>query len=157
MEELRWVHGMVRRDLRTCRDLAAAVLAGAGAGAVRDSLAALQTGGPLWQLRAGCLRYCYFVHHHHRAEDVMLFAGLRRADPALGPTLDRLQADHREVSGLLDRIEQAAGRLGGDGEGDARPDLLAALEELSGTLLAHLDVEERALEPILQRLDDWPF
>jgi Hemerythrin HHE cation binding domain len=66
--ELKWVHAMIRQDLRTVRRLAAEV-----------------TAGPLWQLKVNCLRYCRFVHMHHHAESAFLFPRLRRSNPALGP------------------------------------------------------------------------
>jgi hypothetical protein len=62
-------------------------------------------------------------------------------------------ADHRVVSDLLDRVEAAAESLGGPEDAPARPALSAALDALSVHLLAHLDTEEAALEPVLSRLE----
>ncbi|HEY2285862.1 MAG TPA: hypothetical protein VGH88_08985, partial [Streptosporangiaceae bacterium] len=81
--ELKWVHDMVRGDLRIVRQLAADAEAGRPAGELAAGIATLAAGGPLWQLRVNCLQYCQFVHHHHQAESVMLFPALRRANPAL--------------------------------------------------------------------------
>jgi hypothetical protein len=69
LDELKWVHDMIRRDLATVRALAASVEGGAPADAVRSTLGELQTRGPLWQLRVNCLRYCQHVHLHHGLED----------------------------------------------------------------------------------------
>ncbi|GAA1261223.1 hypothetical protein GCM10009609_25130 [Pseudonocardia aurantiaca] len=74
-------------------------------------------------------------------------------EPSLGPTIDRLEADHVVVSGLLDRVEAAARGLGGPDDPGARTELAGALDELSAHLLTHLDVEEAALEPVLSRLE----
>lgn len=150
LAELIWVHGMVRQDLRTCLELAEAVAAGAPAEEVRTGIRALQTGGPLFQLRVNCLRYCQFVHHHHTAESVLLFPAVRQAAPELGAAVDRLEADHRRVADLLDAVESAAAALGGPGDPDTRQQLIGALTELAAQLLEHLDFEETALAPVLR-------
>ena len=51
--ELKWVHDMIRRDLRTVRQMAADAAAGRAAGEIRAGIRALAASGPLWQLSAG--------------------------------------------------------------------------------------------------------
>ena len=158
LEELKWVHSLVRRDLQTCRDLAADVAAGASSGNVRARVEALATRGPLWQLRTNCLRYCRFVHGHHGLEDAMLFPAVRTYDPDLGAVVDKLEADHRRVSDLLDAVEGAANQLTAPPDEAAARDLLVeALEELSRHLLQHLAYEEEKLAPVLLAWGRWPF
>ena len=112
LRELKWVHSHIRRDLATVSELSRRVTEGEDADAIRDGIAELQTNGPLWQLRFNCLNYCRFVHSHHNLEDAALFPALRDRDQALGPVIDRLEADHRVVSDLLDEVEaQARGSL----------------------------------------------
>ena len=152
-QELLWVHDMVRRDLDHVRRLAGEVLAGMPAVTLGRELAELQANGPLWQLKVNCLRYCRFVHGHHGAEDVMLFPRLRRADPSIGPVVDRLERDHRRVSDLLDAVEEAAAALTPDPAGDARARVAAALDELATLLLEHLDYEELQAGPTLRGLE----
>ncbi|MDG6102156.1 hemerythrin domain-containing protein [Dactylosporangium aurantiacum] len=154
LAELRWVHDMVRRDLATVRRLAADAARGAPAPAIEEGLRGLRTQGGLFQLRVNCLRYCRFVHEHHTNEDVALFPAVRRAAPQLAATVDRLEADHRAVAGLLDEIEAAAGDLAAAG---ARTRLVEALDTLSAHLLAHLAFEEEALAPVLATWTAWPF
>ncbi len=113
-EDLLWVHGLLRQDLATVERLAVEVVDGAAAEAVVDEVRALEATGPLWRLRASCLHYCRFVHHHHRLEDRALFPELRRVNPSLGPVVERLQADHRQVAGLLEGVESAVGELDGE-------------------------------------------
>jgi hypothetical protein len=55
--ELKWVHDMIRRDLRTVRQMAADTAAGRAAGEIRAGIRSLAADGPLWQLKAGCLHY----------------------------------------------------------------------------------------------------
>lgn len=150
LAELRTVHGLLRRDLAACRQLAAAAANGAPAAQLRSGLNQLKTRGPLFQLKANCLAHCHLVHAHHEGEDSGLFPSVRRTAPHLGATIDRLKADHRVVSDLLDQVEGIARSL--ENTGDSRARLVEALAALSTTLLAHLDFEEKALGPVLSRL-----
>jgi hypothetical protein len=173
--ELRWVHDMIRRDLATVRRMAADVAAGLPADEISAAIRTLATGGPLWQLRINCLQYCRFVHSHHHAESVMLFPELRRADPALNPVVDKLEADHVHVSGLLEDVEAAVRglRLAEDhgapehddasrndsateNDGAPRQRLVAALDTLSADLLAHLQYEEEQISGTLRTWTMWP-
>ena len=146
LDELKWVHGMLRRDLQACRELAATAADGASAGDLRAGIESLQTGGPLFQLRVNCLQYCTFVHHHHALEDTSLFPAIRHARPDLASAVDRLEADHRLVSRMLGEIEAAAADLDSPA---ARGRLVDALTELAEHLTEHLDFEETALAPVL--------
>ena len=119
-EDLLWVHGLLRQDLATVERLAVEVADGAAADDVVRQVRALETTGPLWRLRASCLHYCRFVHHHHRLEDRALFPELRRVNPSLGPVVDRLQEDHRRVAVLLEGVESAVEDLDGEDTPAAR-------------------------------------
>ena len=154
--ELKWVHDMIRRDLRTIRQMAADVAAGHPADEIQAGIRSLATGGPLWQLKINCLQYCRFVHSHHHAESIMLFPGLRRANPALNPVVDKLEADHLSVSGLLDEVEAAARELGSREDPAVREQLTLALQKLSADLLAHLQYEEENISGTLRTLPGWP-
>lgn len=156
LRELKWVHDAIRHDLAVCRALAEQVAAGAAPDHVREQIAALQTSSPLWKLRINCLYYCRFVHSHHHVEDVMFFPALRRSNPTLGPIVDKLEADHRTVSDLLDEVEAAADALAARDGADARARLVAALDTLAADLLAHLEFEERAVAPTVREWREWP-
>jgi hypothetical protein len=148
--ELLWVHGMIRQDLETVRALAARVADGLPAEEVAVELSTLKANGPLWALKVNCLHYCRFVHGHHRLEDVALFPALRRAEPDLGPIVDRLEGDHRRVAEQLDELEAAVA-------GDDRERVVLALDELAAHLLAHLELEEESIGPALRRMDTHPL
>lgn len=154
--ELKWVHDMIRRDLVTVRRLAADVAARLPAADVRAELATLATNGPLWQLKINCLQYCHFVHSHHYAESLLLFPELRRANPALSPVVDRLEADHAAVSGLLDVVEAAAHALDRQDDTAVRQRLVDALQRLAVDLLAHLEYEEEQISGTLRTWTRWP-
>jgi hypothetical protein len=156
LEELQRVHDTLRRDLRTCRDLADAALAGVPTAHLRDRLDQLGARSPLFQLKLNCLRYCELVHAHHGAEDASLFPAVRASAPHLGAVVDRLEADHRLVSEHLDQVEAAAAQLDDVETSTARQRLADALTALSRHLLEHLHVEEQALAPVFMTWRSWP-
>ena len=71
------------------------------------------------------------MHSHHHAESVLLFPALRRANPALNPVVDKLEADHASVSDLLGEVETAARELSGAEDPAVRARLTQALQQLS--------------------------
>ena len=144
---------MLRRDLGTVRELATRAAGGASTADVRAELNDLQSRSLLFQLRANCLGYCQIVHSHHGHEDALLFPAVRRTAPHLGKTVDRLEADHRVVSALLDRVEELADGLD---EQPTRQDLVVALTRLSTDLLEHLAFEEESIGPVLNSWEHWP-
>jgi hypothetical protein len=154
--ELKWVHDMIRRDLRTVRQMAADVAAGLPAEEIQAGITSLAASGPLWQLKINCLQYCRFVHSHHHAESVLLFPGLRRVNPALDPVVDKLAADHLAISDLLDEVGAAASELGRQEDQAVRQRLTRALQDLSTDLLAHLEYEEENISDTLRTLPGWP-
>lgn len=153
MAELKWVHDMIRQDLAMIQQLAADTAAGQPAGTIRRGLRTLTSASPIWQLKAGCLRHCRFVHSHHSHESYLLFPALRQANPALNPVVDKLQADHVHIAKLLDDVEAAAQELA---EGTARDRLVQALDTLRTDLLAHLAYEEEHIADTLRTFTRWP-
>ena len=153
-QELRWIHGIIRDNLARIVSISEQISGGAPAAQVRAQINELAATSVVWTLRVNCFQYCSLVHGHHHHEDVAFFPGLRRANPALHPVIDKLEADHRVVSGCLDEVEAAAARI--DKDEAARGVLVAALRRLAEHLLAHLDYEEANLTPTLRRLTAWP-
>jgi hypothetical protein len=153
--ELKWVHRLIRRDLQTVRGLAADVRAGLPGDEAAAAIQSLEVGGPLWRLKINCLQYCRFVHAHHHAESALLFPRLRASNPALGPVVDKLEADHAQVSDLLDEVTTAAAALADQEEPALRTRLIDALSGLSAVLLAHLDYEEDHIAGTLRTWAGW--
>jgi iron-sulfur cluster repair protein YtfE (RIC family) len=149
------IHSGVRGHLERVERLAAQAVEGLPADELTQELDKLKRNGMLWRLRIDCLRYCYFVHSHHNAENVIFFPELRETNPAINPVIDRLEADHRRVSDQLDAVEAAANGLRADDGEPARKALADALRTLGGSLLAHLDYEERKLEATVLRVRDY--
>jgi hypothetical protein len=156
VEELLWVHGIVRRDLATVRQLADEVLAGATPERVKAEIASLESQSPLWKMRVNCLYYCRLVHHHHTLEDRLLFPALRRSDPTLGPVVDRLESDHRRVAEFCDEVGAAADALVAEHGRAGRQRVVDALNGLAEFLLAHLAYEEESITPTLRGWERWP-
>lgn len=151
-DELRAVHEMIRRDLAKVAVLAEDCAGGAAPEELRARIDELKSSSLLWQLKLGCLQHCRFVHSHHGLEDRAVFPSVRRVAPELGPAIDRLERDHREVATLLAAVEASAMDL----EAAAgRERLVGTLSALGVTLLDHLEREERDLEPALARMGSW--
>jgi Hemerythrin HHE cation binding domain len=155
VQELKWVHRLIRRDLETVRALAADIRTGLPGDDAAAAIQSLEVAGPLWRLKINCLQYCRFVHAHHHAESALLFPRLRATDPALGPVVDKLEADHAQVSDLLDEVTTAAAALAGQEDPARRTQLIDALGGLSAVLLAHLDYEEEHIAGTLRTWAGW--
>ena len=154
--ELLAIHALIRQDLAKVTLLAEDASAGADGGEIARRIEALRASSLLWQLKLGCLAHCRFVHGHHSLEDRAIFPTLRRVDPEISPAIDRLEAEHREISLLLAAVEREAIELGQHNDDHAaRVRLVAALEHLGELLLDHLEFEEKSLEGALGRMRSW--
>ncbi|MFI5757152.1 hemerythrin domain-containing protein [Streptomyces sp. NPDC051569] len=151
VDELLMVHDSIRRDLATVRKLAQRVTKGLTAKELSADLKTLQTRGPLWQLRVNCLQHCRHVHTHHSFESAMMFPALKAANPQLRPAVNRLEAEHRAISDLLDEVQGAASALAEDISAEARQRVVKALDTFADQLLKHLSYEEEQIIPTLRR------
>jgi Hemerythrin HHE cation binding domain len=153
-EMLLVVHGHIRSDLIRVERLAEAVVGELSTDELEHELEELRSDTMLWQFQVSCLRWCRLVHLHHNAEDVEFFDLLEEANPAIGPVLERLRAEHREVAEFLDAVEGAARMLSGNDSLDARRAVADALQALAGHLLAHLEYEEHNVAATTRRLPE---
>ncbi|SHM94020.1 hemerythrin domain-containing protein [Cryptosporangium aurantiacum] len=102
-------------------------------------------------LRAHLDEVCDAIHHHHRAEDDVLWPALERSAGG-AVELAGLTADHAELDPVLDRIRAAA-----EGFAVAPNDLAAAgavareLADLRDLLDEHIEEEERTVFPAIIR------
>ena len=110
-----------------------------------------------WALGAFCASYCRLVTMHHSVEDAYLFPTLAVSEPSLQPVLDRLEAEHVVIAGVLDSFDRALVDLvrrtddaGSAGDGIAGIATLAT--ELSNLLRSHLAYEEDELAEGLGRM-----
>ncbi|GGO62762.1 LLM class flavin-dependent oxidoreductase [Nonomuraea cavernae] len=145
------VHDHLRQELREIRRLVEKVTAGTmDVGAARSHINTMTMRQNNWTLGAYCESYCRVVTTHHTIEDQSLFPRLRRADPALAPVVDRLEAEHRAIHDVLDGVDRALVALVGEPGGTQA--LRDAVDLLTDTLLSHLSYEERELVEPLARL-----
>jgi iron-sulfur cluster repair protein YtfE (RIC family) len=154
--QLKLIHQMLRSDLTVCRELARDVASGAPASDIAEQIVALQTRSPIWTLQVNCLYHCRVVHAHHGHEDADMFPALRRSNPELSAVVDKLEADHRAISDLLDDVEESAKALDDTAANPARERLVGALGRLEEDLLAHLAYEEESIAATLRGWDQWP-
>ncbi|GAA5043645.1 alkanesulfonate monooxygenase SsuD/methylene tetrahydromethanopterin reductase-like flavin-dependent oxidoreductase (luciferase family) [Thermocatellispora tengchongensis] len=142
------VHDHLRAELAQVRDIMEQVLAGAmDPGVARSHINTMTMRQNNWTLGTYCETYCRLVTVHHTLEDQSLFPHLRRADSRLAPVIDRLQAEHHAIHGVIERVDRAL--VSFVSAPDGAKELRAAVDLLTDTLLSHLSYEERELvEPI---------
>ena len=146
------IHDHLRSELAQLRDLVEQVAAGnRDVGDARSLISTLTMRQNSWTLGTYCETYCRVLTVHHTIEDQGMFPRLREADPALGPVVDRLEAEHHAIAGVLEQVDAALVAMVADlGELTA---VRAAVDLLTDALLSHLSYEERVLVEPLARLD----
>ncbi|NED97453.1 LLM class flavin-dependent oxidoreductase [Phytoactinopolyspora alkaliphila] len=145
------VHDHLRAELTELRGLIEQVAAGSlEAGAARSHINTMTMRQNNWTLGTYCESYCRVVTTHHTLEDRTLFPHLRRADSRLVPVIDRLEAEHVAIHGVLERVDQALVALVAGTAGIV--ELRKAVDLLTDALLSHLSYEERELVEPLARL-----
>jgi hemerythrin-like domain-containing protein len=145
------VHDHLREELTTVKRLIEEVTLGTmDPGIARSHINTMTMRQNNWTMGTYCESYCRIVTTHHTLEDQSVFPHLRRADPALGPVLDRLSAEHLVIHDVLESVDRALVKYIADNDGGKA--LQAAVEELTDTLLSHLSYEERELVEPLSRL-----
>jgi hemerythrin HHE cation binding domain-containing protein len=142
------VHEHLRQELDQLREVMGQVARGrASAASARSHLHQMTMRQNYWTFGAFCAAYCRVVTVHHAIEDAHLFRDLRRADPSLGPVLDRLADEHQAIAAHITDLDAALVAMIDD---PARlDDAEAAVDRLADALLPHLRVEEdQLLDPI---------
>jgi alkanesulfonate monooxygenase SsuD/methylene tetrahydromethanopterin reductase-like flavin-dependent oxidoreductase (luciferase family) len=151
-QDLVAVHDHLRGELSQLRDMIAQVAAGSlDPGTARSEIAKLTMRQNQWTIGAYCESYCRLVGQHHTIEDQALFPGLRSLDRRLTPVVDRLHAEHLVIAGVLERVDTALVALV-TSPAAGMPELRAAVDLLTDTLLSHLSYEEGELVEPLGRL-----
>jgi alkanesulfonate monooxygenase SsuD/methylene tetrahydromethanopterin reductase-like flavin-dependent oxidoreductase (luciferase family) len=146
------VHDHLRRELTQLRDMIAQVAEGSlDPGAARSEISKLTMRQNQWTVGAYCESYCRLVGMHHTLEDQAMFPGLRSLDGRLAPVVDRLHSEHVAIAGVLARVDAALVALVTSPQA-GMPELRAAADLLTDTLLSHLSYEERELVEPLGRL-----
>jgi len=139
------IHDHLRQELAQLQDLVQQVARGhVDVGAARSMISTMTMRQNSWTLGTYCESYCRVVTTHHTIEDMNMFPRLRRADPSLGPVVERLEREHHDVAGVLEDVDRALVELVTDpGAGVAGVE--RAVGTLSDVLLGHLAYEESQL------------
>jgi hypothetical protein len=142
------VHDHLRAELEEVRSVTELVVQSAmSPGEARSHLHTLTMRQQNWSLGAYCQSYCRLVTGHHSLEDAAMLPHLRRAEPGLGPVVDRLEEEHRVIHGVLEELDRALVRFVDDPSSGSG--LRQAVDLLTDTLLSHLAYEEHQLvEPL---------
>jgi hypothetical protein len=143
------VHDALRGELTQLRDLVEQVAAGtSNAAAVRSYINRMTIRQNNWTLGTFCETYCRTLTSHHTLEDRSVFPHLRRSDAALGAVIDRLESEHEQIAGMLERVDAALVALVAS-EQDGIDRVERAMDLLTDALLSHFAYEERELvEPL---------
>lgn len=102
-------------------------------------------------------RFGHVLHHHHSAEDRVLWPQLLELVDADGDaegraTLEAMEAEHHLVDPLLAGCAEGFARMAGRPDEAARRELAGCVAETRDVLAAHLRHEETGALPIVQRL-----
>ncbi|HEY4993272.1 MAG TPA: hemerythrin domain-containing protein, partial [Nakamurella sp.] len=146
------IHDHLRSELEQIGQAVNQVAAGELApGAARSLINRMTMRQNHWTLGSFCASYCRIVTLHHTIEDTHMFPGLAAVAPSLQPVLDRLEAEHLVIAGVLDRFDRALVDLVREEDGAEVPARAGTAEigslaiELGDVLLSHLAYEEDQL------------
>jgi hypothetical protein len=131
------VHGALRRDLLRARE--AADTAPHPRGRQRRALGE----HVVWLMD--------FLHAHHTSEDNGLWPAVRAKNPAAGPLLDSLEADHRRIEPAAEAVRGAGSAYAESTQDAERLALVAAIDELGEVLFPHLDREVAEAMPVVSQ------
>jgi Hemerythrin HHE cation binding domain len=149
------VHDHLRQELGQIRELVDQLRAGAIGGAeARDAISQMTIRQNNWTVGAYCAAYCRLVTQHHNLESDAIFGHLRAREPGLTPVLDRLDAEHLVIHGILEEVDRGFVAFLADPSRFAALD--AAVRALEEALGSHLGYEESQLITPLGRHGFYP-
>ncbi|MER6575714.1 hemerythrin domain-containing protein [Nonomuraea sp. NPDC001023] len=134
----RITHRAMRGDTRRLAEVMSAIAAGEQR-AGQERLRAIAT---------FTAKLCAGIHHHHQAEDNVLWPVIVRSAGA-EVDLSDLTDDHAALDPLLEEITTAAVQLGSDGQAARR--MAKSLAALADLLDEHIEEEERLIFPVVAK------
>ncbi len=146
VRELLCVHNMFRREMNTILRFVDDLIAG------KEQLSSDETARRVRSLIRAGNQYTQMLHTHHNLETSMMFPALE-AEGLDAIVVDKLNADHDEISDLIDQFE-----AGIHDYSAIEPAVLESdLQKLSDALRAHLAYEETHVCPFLAMMTRWPI
>lgn len=89
------------------------------------------------------------LHHHHEAEDELMFPLLVQRIPERRSLFDHMDREHRDISAALDGVDAACREWRADTTATNATTLADALDRLVTVLVPHLDEEEATVVPLV--------
>ena len=89
------------------------------------------------------------LHHHHAAEDEVLWPKLQTRAAPCGDAIDRAEDEHRRIQDLIDKIQAVRPAWQGSADPALAEQLAGAVEELSSGIDEHFDHEEQSVVPLI--------
>jgi hypothetical protein len=89
------------------------------------------------------------LHHHHAAEDALLWPILQARVPACDNEIRRVEAEHAHIAESVDKVQALRASWAASADSRAAEQLVAALEELSARVDEHLEDEEQNIVPLI--------
>lgn len=120
-------------------------------------------------VRAGDVRHSMLVadhvgnilaalHHHHAAEDELLWPKLVTRMPSCADEVKRMEDAHADIAGSLDKLHAVRAAWATTADREFGEQLIAALSQLADRLDVHLTDEEHVMVPLISKHlapDDW--
>ncbi len=91
------------------------------------------------------------LHHHHTAEDRFLWPLLMERSQPQRDVVERMEARHEGLAGLLERVQVQAAQFRYTGAASDGEHLATTLDALSGALEEHLADEEAHILPLVEQ------
>lgn len=129
------VHRVFRREFRLAPELIRQVAPG-------DTERAATLAAYLSEILAG-------LHHHHEAEDKLLWPVLLRRVRLEGVLIRTMEEQHERVAGHISVLEELLPAWRAEADADRRDRLADTLTLLHDELLVHLDQEEERILPLV--------
>jgi hypothetical protein len=102
-------------------------------------------------LREAWESYHATLHGHHQAEDNGIFPSLKKEQPTVAATIDKLASDHLLIDPLLESGDRAFAGLPG-----SLAEATRVVDELEAILGPHLALEEAEIVPFLRGAKSFP-
>lgn len=92
------------------------------------------------------------LHHHHANEDDFMYPILVERAPEEREAIDRIEHQHKEVSGAIDAVTAACAAWRAAPSPDTAQALASSMENVNAVLQPHLDEEEAVIVPLAARV-----
>ena len=91
------------------------------------------------------------LHHHHAAEDEILWPKLRERTPSCDNEIQRAEDAHVAIAELLDKVQSVRPSWAGSADAGLAEQLGNAVDELSTRLNEHLADEEQNIVALIEQ------